>query len=217
VMRVLVCSPVRLYADGLAAVLRVTEGIEVAGCARNAAGCLRQAGELRPDVVLVDMQLDQAGRLIRALLDDVPSLEVVALAVPEVEGAVVACAEAGVAACVTRDESLEALVSTLSHVVRGESLCSPSTARFLLRRVRTLACRVPDGPDHTRLTSREQDVLRLLEEGLSNKQIAQCLCIELSTVKNHVHSILAKLEVHGRAEAVAAHRRALAGLGSLSP
>jgi two-component system nitrate/nitrite response regulator NarL len=214
VTRVLVCSPIRLYGEGLVAVLGSTGGIDVVGCELIVEDCVRAARALRPDVVLLDMAMPDAVRLVGALREHAPDARVVALAVPEVEGVIVACAEAGVAACVTRGETLDQLVATLSHVVRGDSLCSPVTSGVLLRRIRALALRVPREPDEGCLTRRELEVLGLLEEGLSNKQIARRLGIELSTVKNHVHNVLAKLGVARRAEAVAVHRRGMVHLDS---
>jgi two-component system nitrate/nitrite response regulator NarL len=216
VTRVLVCCSTRLYGEGLAAVLAAREGIEVVGCATAPADCLQQAEAMRPELVLLEMAMAEGSRLIDTLIDRAPGSQVVGLAVPEVEGAVVACAEAGAAACVTREETVDELVETLSYVVRGESLCTPRTAGILMRRLGTLAALMPEPPDECRLTPRELEVLALVDEGLSNKQIAFRLCIELSTVKNHVHSILAKLGVDGRLKAAAVYRRRMVGSRLLS-
>ena len=129
-------------------------------------------------------------------------MRVVAFAVPETEDDIIACAEAGVAACVTREASIDELVATIERVGSGESLCSPQVAAVLLRRVATLAAARSDEPAAT-LTSREREILDLIAEGLSNKQIGQVLCIQVPTVKNHVHNLLEKLEVHSRHEAAA--------------
>jgi DNA-binding NarL/FixJ family response regulator len=127
------------------------------------------------------------------------------LSVTESERTVIDCAEAGVAAYVMRDESIEQLVETLAGVARREARCSPRLAGMLLRRVTELAANghVPERPGEPPLTQREREVLGLLADGLTNKQIAHRLSIEMPTVKNHVHSILGKLDVHRRTEAVA--------------
>jgi DNA-binding NarL/FixJ family response regulator len=84
--------------------------------------------------------------------------------------------------------------------------CSPRAAAALLRHIAVLA---NERPDAVELTTRELQIVRLIERGLSNKEIGRQLCIELATVKNHVHNILAKLEVGSRREAVAHVRRSV--------
>jgi two-component system nitrate/nitrite response regulator NarL len=95
-------------------------------------------------------------------------------------------------------------------VTRGETLCSPRIAATLFRRVAALAAdrRVGDERTLRRLTRRERQIVDLIADGLSNKEIAHRLQIEFATVKNHVHNILEKLQVTRRADAVAALRRA---------
>ena len=128
----------------------------------------------------------------------------VALAAPEDDGSVIACAEAGVAAFVARDATLDELVAATRAVARGELPAhSPRIAAALLRRVADGA-RPPEHAVLAPLTSRERQIVALIDEGLSNKEIAARLCIELSTVKNHVHNLLEKLGARGRAEAARA-------------
>jgi len=93
--------------------------------------------------------------------------------------------------------------------VRGEAVCSPRVAGALLRRIAALATdgRSDRVPAH--LTKREREIMGLIDEGLSNKEIAKRLRIEVATVKNHVHNILEKLQVHRRGEAAARVRAAL--------
>jgi two-component system, NarL family, nitrate/nitrite response regulator NarL len=128
---------------------------------------------------------------------------VLALTVPNRETEILAFAEAGIAGFVTLEASVAELVEAIESVARGEALCSPSVAAALLRRLASLAhsrtSADPTGP----LTAREREILALIDEGLSNKQIAQRLRIELPTVKNHVHHILVKLGADRRAEAAA--------------
>ena len=139
----------------------------------------------------------------------VPAAAVVALGVRETEDEVVACAEAGVAGYVTREHTLADLIAALDALARGEAPCPPRAAAMLLRRVSALAAErrpAPSGVDE--LTNREREILDLICDGLTNKQIGQLLFIELPTVKNHVHNILEKLQVRGRREAAALARAA---------
>jgi len=151
---------------------------------------------------------------MRALAAVEPELKVVALGVPEVEPHILACAEAGVTAYVPREGSLDDLVATLKGVAVGEMRCSPRIAASLFRRVATLALERHAERATGRLTVRETEILKLVDEGLTNKEIARRLYIELPTVKNHMHNILEKLQLRSRREAAAWMRRCAEGTGS---
>jgi DNA-binding NarL/FixJ family response regulator len=125
---------------------------------------------------------------------------VVGIAVPDGEDDVIACAEAGLSGYVTRTDSIAATVEAIESVARGELVTTPRMAAALLQRVRNLATSAP-APGAVRLTPREREIADLLGDGHSNKAIAQRLHIEPTTVKNHVHNILAKLGVSRRADA----------------
>ena len=94
----------------------------------------------------------------------------------------------------------------ISSVIAGESVCSPRVTALLLRRLASLAADGRSDSKALALTQRENQVVRLLELGLSNREIAAQLCIEVATVKNHVHSLLAKLGVRRRTHVVAVMR-----------
>jgi len=200
--RVLLCSPIRFYRDGLVGAFGSTHDVLIVGTASRRHECIARSMEHRPDVVLLDMGTPESLMIIRDLVAAAAGLKVVAVAVPEDEPMVIACAKAGVAGYVTREETLDDLTEIVRVVAGGESHCPASLTGFLLRRIAMQAD--DDAPAETvRLTRREDEVLALIGEGLSNKQIAWRLCIELPTVKNHVHRILEKLAVDGRSEAAA--------------
>jgi two-component system, NarL family, nitrate/nitrite response regulator NarL len=198
VTSLLVATDVRLYREGLVDVL--SGRFELVGAAADRASAVEAARTEQPDVVLVDLAMEESSETISAVAEAGP--RVVALGVREVEDDVVACAEAGVAGYVTREAAIDELVDVVESVARGESLCSPRISALLLGRVAEVAHR-RHGTPASRLTTREAEVVRLIDEGLSNKQIAARLSIEVATVKNHVHSILEKLEVERRGEAAA--------------
>ena len=204
--RIGVCSAIKIFREGVARALEGLDAVEVAAVARDADECRSLVSTLNLEMVLLDMVAPGSLETLRNLSQQTT---VVALAVPEAEAEVIEYAEAGASAYVMREDGLDELVSTVQAVARGELSCSPRTAGMLLRRVRALAAdrdqSASDGD--VRLTRRELDILELLEEGLANKEIAARLCIELPTVKNHVHHILEKLDVSRRAEAVAWARR----------
>jgi two-component system, NarL family, nitrate/nitrite response regulator NarL len=205
VIRVVILAGIRLYREGLAEILRQREGIEVVTTAASGEPEIGSIRAIVPDVVLLDMAMLDSAATVRALLQVVPGIKIIALAVPDTESHVVACAEAGIAGYVSRDGSVDDLVAALESASRGEALCSPRIVAGLLRRVAALA--LPGEPEPPRrLTRREVEVVELIDQGLTNKEIARRLVIELSTVKNHVHNILEKLGVSHRGEA-AAHLR----------
>ena len=205
-IRVLIVAEIRLYREGLAAMLRAeSEGIDVVATAAGADDAVRGLRDLSPDIVLLDMAPDNAW-LVRALEAAVPGTRVVALAVPENEREVLACAEAGVAGFVTRDASVEDVAAAVESAARGEVLASPRMVATLFARIATLALERSPESIESRLTARELEILNLIDQGLSNKEIARRLTIELSTVKNHVHNIFEKLNVSRRSEAAARRR-----------
>ncbi|ONI76279.1 hypothetical protein ALI144C_37100 [Actinosynnema sp. ALI-1.44] len=213
-------SPVRIYRQGLAHLLDIEDGFELVGSASGVDTAVALLRQPKVDVVLLDMTGDMAGshgletlhRL--AGLSDVPC---VVMGIPERTADVVSYAEAGIAGYVTNENSFTDLLDTLRSASRGEFACKGSVAAGLVERLSVLA-RERRAVPLPQLTAREQEIAVLLESGLSNKQIAGLLHVQLTTVKNHVHNILEKLGVRGRAEAadmVRRHRLAEARSGSL--
>jgi two-component system, NarL family, nitrate/nitrite response regulator NarL len=214
-IRVFIVSDVRLYREGLSALLGRMGHIAVVGAAGNPDEGAARVRDLQPDVVLLDAG---AGRNVAAahdIIGSTPNARVVALAAPEVEEDIIALAEAGVLGYVTRDESLDDLVMTIESVARDEMACSPWMATILVRRVQALAAERPRPTQ--RLTAREAEILDLIAKGLSNKEIGARLHIEVTTVKNHVHNILEKLGVSRREEAVARTRSSSPGTTGRGP
>lgn len=207
-IQVVIVGGIRLYRDGLAQYLGTQTGVDVVATASDREDGVRVVAELRPDVVVVDMAMPESLVAVREVIAIIPDVKIVALSVPDLERAVIACAEAGIAAYVSRDGRLDDLVLAIRGATRGEMVASPRMAGALLRRVAALAAERPPLPELDGLTAREQEVVRLMGEGLSNKQIASRLSIEVATVKNHVHNILEKLKVGRRAEAVRRWRQA---------
>lgn len=209
-VRVLVVAHVRLYREALASVLAGAGPVEPAGVAGSPDEVVAAVAALAPDVVLLDPSAPGSLELIRELAG--PQREqrvrVVVVASPEPAEELVAYAEAGAAGFVMREDSADELVATIVRAARGDLVVSPQAAGALLRRLALLAAERAAGGPGVPLTPREAEVARLLDEGLSNKQIAARLQLELPTVKHHVHHILHKVGAASRSEAVARLRRA---------
>jgi two-component system, NarL family, nitrate/nitrite response regulator NarL len=128
--------------------------------------------------------------------------KIVALGMPESEAQVLSCAQMGISAYVMCDGSVEDVVAAIRAAARGEAHCSPKVAGSLFRRIHVMSTEPTPRSGNVALTSREGQILKLVQEGMSNKMIARTLGIELTTVKNHVHSIFVKLRVRRRADAI---------------
>jgi DNA-binding NarL/FixJ family response regulator len=199
----LVVAETRLYRDGLVEILARHPRVEVVGSASDLETARAAIAEGRPDAVLADVGLAGDTAALREIVASAPGGRVIAFGVVDSEQAIIDFAEAGVAGYVPRDAALDDLVAVVEGVMRDEVICSPRVARTLLRRVGALAReRAPNGPE-VHLTSRETQIVALIDEGLSNKEIASRLQIEVATVKNHVHNLIEKLGVRRRAEAAA--------------
>jgi two-component system nitrate/nitrite response regulator NarL len=202
-VRVFIAAHIRLYREALVELLAPEAELEIVGASGDRHEVLALVSELQPDVVVLDPAASESIDMIRELADPVARVRVVALASSETEPDVIAYAEAGVSGFVTREESLADLVATILRAAAGDLVVSPQIAGTLLRRVTLLAAERPWRSPADSLTARELQVALLLDEGLSNQQIARRLQLELSTVKHHVHHILRKLGVARRSEAVA--------------
>ncbi|MFL5493812.1 MAG: LuxR C-terminal-related transcriptional regulator [Gemmatimonadales bacterium] len=196
-------SDIRLYREGLAELLSRGGSLDVIGTATRPEEALQQACELNPAVVVVDQSLPGSLLLTRTLGQVRPEIRVVALGVPDSEESVLVFAEAGIAGYVPREGSVEDLVHAVERATRGELQCSPQLAGTLIRRLAWRAAVSGAFPTTSPLTARESEIVRLIDQGLSNKEIAVRLGIEVATVKNHVHNLLEKLRVRRRAEAAA--------------
>ncbi|MGP4055679.1 LuxR C-terminal-related transcriptional regulator [Mycobacterium sp. 4D054] len=160
-----------------------------------------------PALVLLNINTRDSVVLLHAVFEVDPRTRVIVLGMAEDDDdGIVACAEAGVAGYHLRNESLDDLLTVMSRVAQGEMLCSPKVSAILLRRLSSLASQREPAAKELVLTAREVQILRMLEQGLSNRDIADRLCIAVHTVKNHVHSVLTKLGVANRAEAAARFR-----------
>jgi len=206
-VEIFVLVSVRLYRDGITDALQQDRRFRVVGSSPSLEAAQNAADELArpPGVALVDIGLPEGVDAVRSLRDTWPATAIVALAVREVDEDVVAWVEAGVTGLVCRDATLAELLGAIEAASHDEVLATPAVTAALLRRVASVA-----GERGLRerplLTRRERQVVRLIGDGLSNKEIAGALQIELATVKNHVHNVLEKLRVDRRAQAVAAAR-----------
>ena len=201
-VRLLIVSDIRLHRESLTQCLAGFHDITVVSQASSSEEALHAVAASRPEVILLDIGTERSLELAAMLNREKPDTQIIAYGVHDVEEEVVACAEAGVGGCFPWDGSLSELAAAVIGSRRNEMCCSPKAATALFRRVALLARLVRPQPDTSPLTGRETEIVSLIARGLSNKEIAQQLNIEVPTVKNHVHNILEKLQVTSRHHAV---------------
>ena len=209
---VILISDIKIYCEGLSQVLSNTESMNVIGAVNNIDAAITLIQNTPPDVVVQDMTMTGSCSLVQRISAISPSIKIIALAVPYDESNILMCAEAGITSYIPREASLDDLIATVTGAAKGECFCPPKIAALLFSKIQNLAQRaketcLPDSSQEhdvhlTDLTRREKQILSLMADGLSNKQISKTLVIEVSTVKNHVHNILVKLDVQSRTQAV---------------
>jgi two-component system, NarL family, nitrate/nitrite response regulator NarL len=200
---VLVLDDTRLSLELLVEALRRQPGDLAVTASKDIEAALGLLREHRFELVLLNMAMLDSVAICRHVVDVAPEARVVAFAVSGADEEAVACAEAGVAGYLLRDQSLAELMEVMTSVANGQAACPPPVAAALIRRVGQLAGERPAATEWDRLTPREDEILGLIERGMSNKEIARRLGIEVRTVKNHVHNLLEKLRVRRRGEAAA--------------
>ncbi len=199
----LIVSEVRFLRESLTEILQRAPGLQVRGHGATPAQALAAAATLQPDIVLLDVAFPGGMQTAVQLCVAAPESSVIALAVAETEENVLAWAEAGIAGYVPNTASVDELASLIGEISRGEQTCSSRIAGSLLRRVASVSATaaLPEASAPS-LTRRENEILHLVSEGLSNKDIARRLGISLGTTKSHVHNLLGKLSVPRRTAAM---------------
>jgi DNA-binding NarL/FixJ family response regulator len=200
-IRVLLADDQALFREALRTLLEVQAGIEVVGEAGDGDEAVRRSGEVRPDVVLMDLRmpvLDGIAATAR-LRAEQPEVRVLALTTFDDDEDVFAALRAGAVGYLLKDVTSARLVEALDAAMRGESVLQPSVAAKVVARVASMPQDAPP-PEHP-LTDREVEVVRLLAAGRSNREIAGDLFLAEGTVKNLVTSVLSKLEVRDRTQA----------------
>ena len=205
VTRLILVSSVRLVREGLAATLYGRDGVVVVDAVDPDPGGIARIADAEPDVVLVDLgETDTntftAARLIKA---GSPHARLVAFGLDEVDERVFACAAAGFSGYVPRDSGAEELQRALMDAVEGRMHCAPHIVAAMFNRLAAFLQEPETSEALPSLTSREREILALVHQGRSNKDIARQLAISSATVKNHMHNILQKLQVSRRGQAAA--------------
>jgi DNA-binding NarL/FixJ family response regulator len=213
-IRVLIVDDHDLFRTGLSSLLDSQPDIEVVAQASSGRAGIRLAGEMRPDVILMDLRMPdiEGPAATREILERDPDMRVVALTVVSESSAVAAAMEAGACGFLAKDTAIDGVTAAVRAAAQGGAWLSPRAAEVVLGRIRS--AQTPEGSDAgalEELSARELDVLRLIARGMENSEIAESLNISRRTAKNHVSKILAKLGLPSRVQAaIYAVRRGLA-------
>ena len=207
-VRVLVVDDHALFRRGIAAVLANQEGMEVVGEAADGLEAIEKAREIAPDVILMDLNMPRCSGLeaIQALQAEMPQINILVLTVSEMETDLFAAMKFGATGYLLKKTEPEELIHAILYIARGGVIVSPLMATKLLTEFKDLIAGVEKEAIEkadTDLSPREREVLQLVSQGATNKEIADALFISENTVKTHLKSIMETLHLANRSQAAA--------------
>lgn len=199
-IRVLIADDHPVVREGLRGLISFKPGLEVVGEAEDGIEAVLQARLLQPDVILMDLEMPRKHGLeaIKEIRQANPQARILVLTSFTEDQKIFDALEAGALGCLLKDSAPQELIRAIRDVFQGELALHPAIARKMLHRQAQPAQTLPEEP----LTEREIDVLRLMAKGLSNQEIAASLVVTTPTVRSHVTSILSKLNLSNRTQAV---------------
>ena len=199
----------RLLREGLTAMILSQPGFKVLAASADAQEALEQVRTATPDVVLIDFGLEDHDSLslTATVHDEVPEAKVIVMGLLSTQGDVADYVRAGASGFIMKNASLEDFFATIRAVASGRQVLPVALTTSLFEQIASRAAKLPPPViiESVRLTYREQQVVALLGEGLSNKEIGARLHVAVHTVKSHVHNVLEKLALRSRLEVAAFH------------
>lgn len=210
-IRVLLADDQDIIRTGLTIILSHQPDLEVVGQAADGIEAVDLAKKLQPDVILMDVKMPRLNGIqaTRQIVSALPKTQIIILTTYDTDDWVFDGIRAGAIGYLLKDTSGDNLADAVRGALRGESQMDPTVARKMLREfqhltmaTRTAAQPAPEEEPLEKLTDREEEILKLLAAGLSNRDIAQKLALSEGTVKNHISAILAKLHANDRTQAV---------------
>jgi len=205
-LKVLIVDDHALFRRGLQMVLKQEDDIEVVGEAGDGHEAVEKATELMPDVVLMDVRMPRRSGIeaTEQIKDLLPHVKILMLTISDEEADLYDAIKAGASGYLLKEISIDEVADAIRSVWAGQSRISPSMASKLLTEFAAISKRAEERQQlpAPRLTEREMEVLKLVAQGMNNRDIAKELFISENTVKNHIRNILEKLHLHSRMEAV---------------
>jgi len=203
-IRVLVVDDHTIVRDGICALLRLAGDIEVVGEAANGREALEMVRKLMPDVMLIDIAMPNMNGLeaTRHIRKEFPRVRVLVLTQYDDKEHVFWAIEAGANGFISKTAASSDLASGIRSVHRGDSFLSPSAAKFLVEDYQTEANLRKEQDPYKQLSDREREILKLLAEGCTTREIADMLVISVKTVEGHKTNLMSKLDIHNRTDLV---------------
>jgi DNA-binding NarL/FixJ family response regulator len=209
-IRILLVEDNRILRDGIKAVINDQADLKVVAAMGGNHDTILQVRTKKPHVVLIDLGLRNGSglRLVKELSNELPQIKVIGMGLIPTQLDVIEFVEAGAAGFILKDASIDEVLSTIRSVAGGTKVLPPTLTNSLFSRVIEQALQKGKGnlPEAVRMTRREREIIVLIAEGMSNKEIAQRLDLSTYTVKSHVHNILEKMALHSRLQ-IATHFR----------
>jgi len=206
--KILLIEDNRILRDGIKALINEQPDLKIVAATEGNHDTLLKARTLKPQVVLLDLGLrnENGLRVVATLTKELPQTKVIGMGLIPSQLDIVEFVEAGAAGFILKDATIEDVLGTIRAVARGTKILPPLLTESLFTHVVDHALRKGKGklPDAARMTKREREIIVLIAEGMSNKEIAERLNLSTYTVKSHVHNILEKMALHSRLE-IATH------------
>jgi len=200
--KILLIEDNRILRDGIKALINEQPDLKIVAATEGNHDTLLKARTLKPQVVLLDLGLrnENGLRVVATLTKELPQTKVIGMGLIPSQLDIVEFVEAGAAGFILKDATIEDVLGTIRAVARGTKILPPLLTESLFTHVVDHALRKGKGklPDAARMTKREREIIVLIAEGMSNKEIAQRLNLSTYTVKSHVHNILEKMALHSR-------------------
>ena len=210
----------RILRDGIKAIINKQPDLKIVAATGGNHDTLLQIRTLKPQVVLMDLGLrgENGLRVVAMLTKELPQIKVIGMGLIPSQLDIVEFVEAGAAGFILKDATIEDVLETIRSVARGMKNPSPLLTESLFTHVVDHAIRKGNGklPDAVRMTKREREIIVLIAEAMSNKEIAQRLNLSTYTVKSHIHNILEKMALHSRLEIATQSLRKQGNLSSVA-
>lgn len=203
-IRVLVVDDHTIVRDGICALLRIAGDMEVVGEAANGREALEMVRKFMPDVMLIDIAMPNMNGLeaTRRIRKEFPGVKILVLTQYDDKEHIFWAIEAGASGFLSKIAAASELVSGIRSVHRGDSFLSPSAAKFLVEDYHLEANLRKEQDPYKQLTDREREILKLLAEGCTTREIADMLVISVKTVGGHKTNLMSKLDIHNRTDLV---------------
>jgi DNA-binding NarL/FixJ family response regulator len=201
-IRILIIEDNRVLRDGLTEMLNEQPDMRVVTTIGSGNNVLAKASETKPNVILLDVGLKSLNELsvVETVRKNIPGAKVIGMGLIPTQADIVEFVSAGASGFILKNASLKEFLGTIRLIAKGEKVLPPSLTDSLFTHVAGLALAKKKGnvASAVRMTKREREIISLISDGLSNKEIAQRLNIATHTVKSHVHNVMEKLALHTR-------------------